>query len=67
VAETYEFSGACTNCRRTVVAHLTFDVKGSFDVAPPPLIGSYCCCGSPDSLGGQQAQAVPLTLRGDPA
>lgn len=68
MADRHVFEGACSNCKRKVVAHVHFGVdKLGTHIAPPPVIGSYCECGDKNAPGGLSAQAVPLTLRGDPA
>ena len=62
-----EFAGHCSRCRATITATLEFKSTGAHDVTPPPVIGSYCACGSRELPGGVNgAQAVPLTLRGAP-
>jgi hypothetical protein len=58
------FTGHCSRCHAVVTAEVEFASSGAADVAPPPVIGSYCNCGEQPMPGGRDgAQAVPLTLR----
>lgn len=66
VAE-HTFGGQCSRCRAMITATVTFSSSGAHELAPPPVIGSYCGCGTAKQPGGLNgAQAVPLTLRGCP-
>lgn len=62
------FSSACARCKATITATITFQSTGEHTVLPAPVIGCYCECGDRKEAGGLNGtQAVPLTLRGDPA